>query len=183
MNAQLRWLVVWICIGFFGVSRGSVPKKSTEVRTVCDVLEHARQLHKRIVTVRGRLHINWRHGVNFLEDLSSKNTCPGFTEERRAWSPEILLVWPEDGPADGPSSFEAKPGEIWKRLYYHVKGSEVGINVEAVIEGELRSRPGIVIYRREGARPLGNGYGRYGDFPAELVIKRIVKVEPPIKVY
>lgn len=128
--------------------------------------------------------INWRHGLRYIsEEKDDGGGCRGLRGERQGWPARILLVWPEDGPADGPVAFRAQPGEIWKRLYYHVKGSDVGITVRAVIEGELRSRPGIKIVRTDGGWAEGNGYGRNGDFPAELVIKRIVKIEPPIEVY
>jgi len=78
---------------------------------------------------------------------------------------------------------EAERGKIWDNLQYHVKGSEVGIGVLATVEGEFRSRPGVVVYRTDGGWCEGNGYGRNGDFSAELVIKRIVRIEPRIEVY
>ena len=160
------------------------PAASSDTQTVCDILATLERYRGRLVLIEGWLGINWRHGLRYIsEEKDDGGGCRGLRGERQGWPARILLVWPEDGPADGPVAFRAQPGEIWKRLYYHVKGSDVGITVRAVIEGELRSRPGIKIVRTDGGWAEGNGYGRNGDFPAELVIKRIVKIEPPIEVY
>jgi len=164
------------------LSQGSGSGKSA--KTVCEVLESVDEYRGKLIEVQGWLGINSWHGVAYLsQEEEDGQTCPGLKGNRVTWPGRILVIWPADDPADGPVAFRAEPGDIWRRLYYHVKKSEVGVTVKAIIEGELRSRPGIVIHRRNGARPLGNGYGRYGDFPAELVIKRVVKIEPPIKVY
>ena len=177
--------IVWavVAASAFQVGAASAGGRAP-TKSVFEILENVERYRGKLVVVRGWLGINWRHGVTYIgQNEENGEACRGFTKELVEWPSEILLTWPEDGPADGPVSFKAAPGEVWKKLWYHVKGAEVGITVKAVIEGELRSRPGIVIHRRDGARPLGNGYGRYGNFPAELVIKRIIKIEPPIKVY
>jgi len=178
-------LVLLVAAGVAGSIRADELNIANKARGVCETLQAVENYHERMVVVRGRLHISWRHGVRFLREvggLTEDGRCPGFAGTKADWPPEISVLWPTEGPADGPVSFRAERGKIWQQLLYHLKGSEVGISAVVVIEGELRSRPGIKIVRRDGGWCEGNGYGRNGDFPAELVIKRIVKIERPIRV-
>ncbi len=168
------------CVFACGIAVAGRPSPTI---SVCEALAKIDRYRGRIVAMRGWLNINWRHGVVYLSEEEDETPCPKLPGPRAEWPGWVLVTWPTDDLPDGPASFTASPGETWARLYYHAKKSDVGISVAAVIEGELRSRPGIQIKLIEGLGRQGNGYGRRGNFPAQLVIKRIVKIERPIKVY
>ena len=157
----------------------------SEPLQVCEVLENVERYRGKMLTVEGWLTINWRNGVNFINETEERTVCPGLKGNRADWPGMIHLLWPSEKPDDGPVAFEEGPDPIWDRLQEIVKHSEVGIGVAVVVEGELRSRENIRIrwVDRDNLWRDGNGYGRNRDFPAELVIKRVVAIEPPIKVY
>lgn len=151
--------------------------------SVCETLAHIAQYRGQSIIVSGWLNINWRHGVVYLSEEEDVVPCRAATRAPAEWRGWILLKWPADVSGDESVSFSVEPGDTWATLHYHVRKSDVGISVRTVIEGELQSRPGIRIETVEGLGQQGNGYGRRGNFPAQLVIKRIVKIERPIKVY
>jgi len=63
---------------------------------VCEVLKNIERFQGRIVTLKGWLNMNWRHGVNFITETETEDStsCPGLIGKRAAWPGEIHLVWP-----------------------------------------------------------------------------------------
>jgi hypothetical protein len=123
---------------------------------VCEVEKGFPSNNGKEVEIRGKVECYFRHGC-VLKELS-----PGTCKLRNKWPIGLGLLLSRQ------SEFVVSEFKSCR--------SRSGV-FEALLIGVVESRPGIRIYQNRGLPQgfAGNGYGPFGMYPGQIVVKEVKK--------
>jgi len=125
-----------------------------------------------MVMVRGVLHETHRHGTS-LGDESGVQGCPGLTGKRKDWTAALYLLWPSNPSVRG--SFDRDlASEQEMDLLLKAANLTSKDRVVVTLEGLLQARPNFQVFRQPNGQVYSTGYGSGGEYPAQLVIRRVI---------
>lgn len=140
--------------------------------SVCAVLENVGKHNGRMVMVRGVLHQTPRHGTS-LGDESGGQGCSGLTGKRKEWTAALYLLWPSNPSVrvdfDRDLASEKEMDLVLKAANLTNKD-----RVIVTLEGLLEARSNFQVFRQTDGQLYSTGYGSGGEYPAQLVIRRVV---------
>ena len=143
---------------------------------VCQILSNIDRYRDQMVVVRGVLAGGVRHGY-VLEDSKTGGECPSVQRQGFAWPADIAVEQFSPGSEieDGPVNFSSDSDEIERQLAApkRLARRDKDLVIVATVEGLLRSRRGIRIFKSEDGWYAGDGYGQSGQYPAMLVLRTI----------
>jgi hypothetical protein len=145
----------------------------TQPLSVCAVLERITQHNGRMVTVRGVLRQTPRHGTS-LGDESGETVCSGQTGKQKDWTAALYLLWPSN-PSVSVSFDRDRASE--QEMDKVLKAADITSKDRIVVtlEGQLEAKPNFEVFRQPNGEVYSTGYGSGGEYPAQLVIRRVVE--------
>ena len=160
--------VVVVCLGS-ALCRGADPS----VYSVCEILSHLEEFSCRPVHIRARLVADvdeWLVGENCPKSIEVAGTR--FEDLIKLQSPSSPVAGCRVGWSDDEES-DRKIREVFRR-YDGGRKVRIYVTIAGVIE--TRNPPYALAGKRPGWRL---GFGHLGMAPAQIIVKRVVRVEVP----
>ena len=140
--------------------------------SVCAVLENVGQHNGRMVIVRGVLRQTPRHGTSLGEE-SGVQGCPSLTGKRKDWKAALHLLWPSN-PSVSVGFRRDLGSEQEMDLMLKAANLTNKDKVIVTLEGLLQARSNFQVFQQPDGQVYSTGYGSGGEYPAQLIIRRVV---------
>lgn len=140
--------------------------------SVCDVLDSVTKHDSKMVVVTGVLHQTHRHGTS-LEDERGVQGCPGLIGKRKDWPAALYLLWPSN-PSVGVSFDRDLASEHEMDRLLKTADLADKDRVILTLEGLLQAKENFQVFRRPDGQVYSTGFGSGGEYPAQLIIRRVI---------
>jgi hypothetical protein len=141
--------------------------------SVCDVLSELDSERDKPVSVTGIVvGFDGRHGVVLFDRELGVGPCPRLLRAGKRWPSGISLSWSSE--IDEAKEIERILAPIRAAIAEREKLKRYDLLFGARFIGILRTRDGLRIgYHKKSEAYFGNGFGQFGQYPAELVVEEV----------